>query len=154
METNDTVKSTFTHLVHIGVVVRDMNRTIERLTALGIGPFKPRILPPDAQEKYRGKPFDPSKRVAIQITQIGNMELELIQPINGESPHQEFLDKKGEGVQHLGFIVNNLEEDVKNLTAEGSSILLTSQFKGGGGVAYLDLGTAGLIVELVQAGSR
>lgn len=154
MESNATGKSTFTRLVHIGVVVRDMNKTIERLAALGIGPFKPRILPPDAQEKYRGKPFMPSQRVAIQITQIGNMELELIQPIDGESPHQEFLDKKGEGIQHLGFIVDNLEEAVKHLTAEGSSILLTSQFKGGGGVAYLDLNAADLIVELVQPGSR
>jgi len=154
LESNATGKSTFTRLVHIGVVVRDMNKTIERLAALGIGPFKPRILPPDAQEKYRGKPFMPSQRVAIQITQIGNMELELIQPIDGESPHQEFLDKKGEGIQHLGFIVDNLEEAVKHLTAEGSSILLTSQFKGGGGVAYLDLNAADLIVELVQPGSR
>ena len=154
MVSNATGKSAFTRLVHIGVVVRDMNKTIERLTALGIGPFKPRILPPDAREKYRGKPFIPSQRVAIQITQIGNMELELIQPIDGESPHQEFLDRTGEGVQHLGFMVGNLEEDVKHLTEEGSSILLTSQFKGGGGVAYLDLAAAGLIVELVQPGSR
>jgi methylmalonyl-CoA/ethylmalonyl-CoA epimerase len=154
MESNATGRSAFSHLMHIGVVVRDMNKTIERLTTLGIGPFKPRILPPDAQEKYRGKPFIPSQRVAIQITQIGNIELELIQPINGESPHQEFLDQKGEGIQHLGFIVDNLEQDVKHLTAEGSSILLTSQFKGGGGMAYLDLDAAGLIVELVQAGRR
>jgi methylmalonyl-CoA/ethylmalonyl-CoA epimerase len=151
---NATRKSTFMHLVHIGVVVRDMNKTIERLTALGIGPFKPRILPPDAREKYRGKPFIPSQRVAIQITQIGNLELELIQPISGESPHQEFLAQKGEGVQHLGFMVDNLEEDVKHLTAEGSRVILTSQFKGGGGVAYLDLDAAGLVVELVQAGGR
>jgi len=147
-------KTTFTRLVHIGVVVRDMKKAIERLTALGIGPFQPRILPADASEQYRGKPFLPAKRVAIQITRIGNMELELIQPIDGESPHREFLDKKGEGIQHLGFMVDDLEENVKRLTAEGSSILLTSQFKGGGGVAYLDLDAAGLIVELVQTGRK
>jgi len=154
MTTKASGKSTFTRLAHIGMVVRDMDKTIERLTALGIGPFKPRILPADARETYRGKPFQPAKRVTIQITRIGNMELELIQPIEGESPHQEFLDKKGEGIQHLGFMVDNLEEDVQRLTAEGSSILLTSQFKGGGGVAYLDLDAAGLIVELVQTGRR
>jgi methylmalonyl-CoA/ethylmalonyl-CoA epimerase len=147
-------KSTFTRLIHIGVVVRDMKTAIDRLTVLGIGPFKPRILPPDARETYRGKPFIPSRRVAIQITQIGNVELELIQPIDGESPHQEFLEQRGEGVQHLGFMVDSLERDVKRLTAAGSSILLTSQFKGGGGVAYLDLDAAGLIVELVQPGIR
>jgi methylmalonyl-CoA/ethylmalonyl-CoA epimerase len=154
MENGLAGESTFTRLVHIGVVVRDMNKTIERLTALGIGPFKPRILPPDAEEKFRGQPFDPSQRVAIQITRIGNMELELIQPIDGTSPHQEFLEKKGEGIQHLGFIVDSLEEDVKHLTDRGSDILLTSKFKGSGGVTYLDLDVAGLIVELVQPGSR
>jgi methylmalonyl-CoA/ethylmalonyl-CoA epimerase len=145
-------KSTFARLIHIGVVVRDMKTAIERLTTLGIGLFKPRILPPDARELYRGKPFIPSRRVVIQIAQIGNVELELIQPIDGESPHQEFLEQRGEGVQHLGFMVDSLDEDVKRLTAAGSSILLTSQFKDGEGVAYLDLDVAGLIVELVQPG--
>jgi methylmalonyl-CoA/ethylmalonyl-CoA epimerase len=154
MASNAKGKSTFSRLVHIGVVVRDMEKTVERLAALGIGPFKPRILPPDAKEKYQGKPFHPSQRVTIQTTQIGNIELELIQPIVGKSPHQEFLEQKGEGIQHLGFIVNNLEKDVERLTAAGSNILLTSQFKGGGGVAYLDLDVAGLIVELVQPGGR
>lgn len=154
MKSNTAAKSTFTRLAHIGLVVRDMNKAIERLTALGIGPFTPRMPPPDAQETYRGKPFIPSQRVAIQITHIGDMELELIQPINGESPHREFLDKKGEGIQHLGFIVDNLGEDVTRLTGQGSEILLASQFQGGGGVAYLDLDVAGLIVELVQPGER
>jgi methylmalonyl-CoA/ethylmalonyl-CoA epimerase len=90
--------------------------------------------------------------VTIQITKIGDMELELIQPINGESPHQEFLDERGEGIQHLGFIVANLKEEVEHLTAQGSTVLLTSRFKNGGGVVYLDLAAAGLIVELVQPG--
>jgi methylmalonyl-CoA/ethylmalonyl-CoA epimerase len=154
VEKDATGKTTFTQMMHVGLVVRDMKKAIERLTTLGIGPFTPRILPADARETYRGKPFIPSQRVSIQITRIGNMELELIQPINGESPHQEFLDQKGEGIQHLGFTVNNLEEDVKRLTHEGCEIMLTSQFKGGGGVAYLDLEAAGLIVELVQPGKR
>jgi methylmalonyl-CoA/ethylmalonyl-CoA epimerase len=131
-----------------------MQKTIERLTRLGIGPFKERVLPPDAQELFRGKPFIPSQRVKLQITQIGNIELELIQPLDGESPHKEFLDQKGEGIQHLGFLVDNLEESVKKLTAEGSEILLEAQHKGGGGIAYLDLEVGGLIVELVQRGSR
>ncbi|HSW58945.1 MAG TPA: VOC family protein [Dehalococcoidales bacterium] len=150
MEKAATGETTFTRLIHIGMVVRNMEQAIARFTALGIGPFKPRILPPDAQETYRGKPFFPSERVTIQITRIGNMELELIQPIAGESPHQEFLEQKGEGIQHLGFVIDNLEAEVQQLTAAGSEIVLTSRFKGGGGVAYLDLKAADLVVELVQ----
>jgi catechol 2,3-dioxygenase-like lactoylglutathione lyase family enzyme len=147
-------KTAFTNVMHIGMVVKDMDKTIERMTALGIGPFTPRILPPDAKETYRGKPFIPSKRVKIQITKIGNMELELIQPINGKSPHQEFLEQKGEGIQHIGVFVDDVEEVMKDLTAKGSTELLRSHFKGGGGVAYLDLDAAGLIVEFVQAPKR
>lgn len=146
--------NTFSRLMHIGMVVKDMDKAIARFEALGIGPFKPRILPADARETYRGKPFAPAQRVAIQTTQIGNMELELIQPISGESPHREFLDQKGEGVQHLGFFVDDLREETERLTAAGSTVLLTSQFKSGGGVTYLDLDAAGLIVELVQPGKR
>jgi catechol 2,3-dioxygenase-like lactoylglutathione lyase family enzyme len=143
-------KPTFSRLVHIGVVVRDMEKAVARLTALGIGPFEPWPFPPDVKEKFRGKPFYPGRRVTIRKARIGNMELELIQPISGKSPHREFLEQKGEGIQHLGFIVDNLEEEVARLTARGSGILLTSEFKGGGGIAYLDLDAAGLIVELVQ----
>jgi methylmalonyl-CoA/ethylmalonyl-CoA epimerase len=154
MENESKTKATFSHMMHVGVVVKDMQATIQRLSALGIGPFKPRILSGDNRETYRGRPFYPNQRVIIQITQIGNIELELIQPLNGESPHQEFLQQKGEGIQHLGFIVEDLETEVKDLTAAGSSVLLTSRFKNGGGVAYLDLDAAGLIVELVQPGAR
>jgi catechol 2,3-dioxygenase-like lactoylglutathione lyase family enzyme len=145
---------TFSQIMHVGVVVKDMDKAVERLTSLGIAPFKPRILPADAKEFFRGKPFLPAKRVTIQTTLIGNMELELIQPLDGDSPHKEFLEEKGEGIQHLGFFVDNLKSEVETLTQKGSSILLTSEFKGGGGVAYLDLEVGGLIVELVQPPAR
>jgi methylmalonyl-CoA/ethylmalonyl-CoA epimerase len=145
---------TFSQIMHVGVVVKDMDKAVERLTSLGIGPFKPRILPADAKEFFRGKPFLPAKRVTIQTTLIGNMELELIQPLDGDSPHKEFLEEKGEGIQHLGFFVDNLKSEVETLTQKGSTILLTSEFKGGGGVAYLDLEVGGLIVELVQPPAR
>jgi methylmalonyl-CoA/ethylmalonyl-CoA epimerase len=144
----------FDHLIHIGVVVRDMEQAIARLTALGIGPFKPRILPPENRETFRGKPFVPAEHVTIQITRIGNVELELIQPTAGESPHREFLDARGEGIQHLGFRVADLQGEIETLTGAGSSVMLTSAFPNGGGVAYLDLGVAGLVVELVQPGPR
>ncbi len=151
---NNAGKSAFTKMMHVGIVVKDLEQSVKRLTSLGIGPFTERILPPDAKETYRGKPFIPSQRVRIMITQMGNMELELIQPIDGKSPHQEFLDEKGEGIQHLGFFVKDLKKEVDDLTGKGSEILLTSEFKGGGGVAYLDLEVGGLIVELVQAPER
>ena len=146
--------SAFNHLIHIGVVVRDMEQAVARLAALGIGPFQPRVLPPENRETFRGKPFVPAEHVTIRITRIGNVELELIQPTAGQSPHREFLDARGEGIQHLGFLVDDLPAEIGRLTGAGSSVMLTSEFPGGGGVAYLDLGVADLVVELVQPGQR
>ncbi len=150
METSAAGSSTFTNIFQIGLVVRDMDKAIQRFTALGVGPFKPRILSPDAKETFRGKPFFPSQRVKIEVAQVGNLELELIQPIDGASPHQEFLDEKGEGIQHLGIFVKDVKQEAKTLTEKGAEVLLTSERIGGGRVAYLDLNAAGLIIEIVQ----
>ncbi len=72
------------------------------------------------------------------------MQLELVQPVSGESVHQEFLDSKGEGIQHLMFAVDDFDKTVSALTAGGAVELLRSR-RGEGGVVYLDLG---VIVEI------
>ncbi len=43
----NTKESPFTKVIQIGIVIRDMDKTIERLTSLGIGPFQEMTLPPD-----------------------------------------------------------------------------------------------------------
>ena len=150
MSTNTEGKTPFEHLFQIGVVVKDMDKAIERLKVLGLGPFTPKTPPPDAKEMFRGKPFVPAERVLIKATQMGNVELELIQPLGGASPHQEYLDRKGEGIQHLAFAVDDLESEVDKLTQKGAITLLRSDKKYGGRVAYLDLDVGGIIVELVK----
>jgi len=142
-------KSPFSNVIQIGVVVKDMEKAIERLTALGMGPFEHRLIPPDATETYRGEPFKPNERLKISVSNLGNTEIELIQPTEGGSPHKEFLDSMGEGVQHIACLVEDVDKEVDELIKKGVTVLLRSRRKNGG-VAYLDLGVAGLIVELVQ----
>ena len=149
MEKN-TSESPFSKLIQVGLVVRDMDKAIERLTSLGIGPFEPRILPPDRKEWFCDKLMDADMK--LSCAKMGDVELELVQPVAGESPHKEFLDSKGEGIQHIAFAVSDVEKEVAKLTKQGVSVLLRAKFPGSGGVAYLDLGVAGLIVELIQGG--
>ena len=147
MEKSSATESPFSKLIQVGVVVRDMDKTIERLSSLGIGPFEPKILPPDREEWFRDKPLDANLK--LSSTMIGEVELELIQPVEGESPHKEFLDSKGEGIQHIACAVSDVEKEVAKLTKQGVSVLLRARGQDWG-VAYLDLGVADLIVELIQ----
>jgi len=149
MEKNTAAESPFSNVIQVGVVVRDMDKAIERLSSLGIGPFEPKVLPPDRQEWFRDKPLN--AELKLSSTMMGEVELELIQPVEGESPHKEFLDSKGEGIQHIACVVDDLDSEVDKLNKQGVSVLLRAKRPGGrGGVAYLDLGVAGLIIELIQ----
>ena len=134
-------------LMQIGLVVRDMDKAIKRFSVLGFGPFAPKILPPGTKEWIRGKPSNVN--VKVNATMVGEIELELCQPVSGESPHQEFLDSKGEGIQHVMFAVDDLEKEIDRLTKQGATVLLKAVFDKGG-LAYLDLDASGFIVELIQ----
>ena len=125
-------------LTQVGMVVKDVEKIIERLTEIGIGPFDVMALPPEREEYFREKRMDAD--FDIRSTRMGNVQLELIQPLTGDSPHKEFLETKGEGIQHVMYQVDNLEETVARLKEKGVEVLLRAKFPGGGGVAYMDLG--------------
>ena len=147
--TDTTTGSAFTKVIQIGLVVKDLDKTVARLEELGIGPFRQQSLPPGRREWFRGQPFDASPRIAM--ANIGEMQIELIEPAPGvPSPHREFLESKGEGIQHIACAVDDAEKHSIRLKERGAEVLLRAHFPGGGGVAYMDLGVAGLIVELIQ----
>jgi methylmalonyl-CoA/ethylmalonyl-CoA epimerase len=150
MNTEKAENTAFKNLFQIGVVVKDMDQAIERLAELGIGPFKLNMPPAEAKEMFRGKMFIPNEGVLIKSARIGNVELELIQPVKGDSPHKEFLDAKGEGIHHVAFHVDDLDSEVDKLTEKGAEVLIRSDKKLKVGIAYLDLHASGLIVELVK----
>jgi catechol 2,3-dioxygenase-like lactoylglutathione lyase family enzyme len=147
MGKNTAAESPFSKLVQVGVVVKDLEKTVERLMSLGIGPFTPMHIPPDAEQWFRGKPLD--AKFKISGAKLGEIVLELIQPVEGESPHQEFLDSQGEGIQHIAFAVDDLDREVAKLTKRGVSVLLSANLRNVR-VAYLDLGVGGLVIELIQ----
>lgn len=142
------IQSQSWELKQIGIVVRNMDKAVERLQAFGFGPFESRTLPPDREEWYRGKPF--LGKVKISMAKLGNVQLELIQPTESESLHKEFLDEKGEGIQHVMFGVNDFEGEVATLIEKGASVVLKAKMPNGRSIAYVDLNVGGLVVELVQ----
>jgi methylmalonyl-CoA/ethylmalonyl-CoA epimerase len=111
--------------VQIGIVVPDLERATTMLTALfGIGPFRFVEWPdrPDATFSFRGK--EEAIRIRQAFVQVGNLELELIQPIEGErNAYRQFLDEKGGGIHHLLFEVPDIEPVLEEMKQGGVQVL-------------------------------
>jgi len=127
MKSKKDPKEIFKKFLHIGIVVKDLERTLDTLTnVFGIGPFKILDFPPkdmkdDIEMTYHGKPADFSAKFCF--ADMGNVELEIIQPISGKSVWFDFLEKHGEGVHHLKFKVPDLEETKQYLNEYNFKII-------------------------------
>jgi len=113
-------KEMFSKFVQIGVVVADLDKTITNLTAIfGIGPFRVIEYPPedraDIKKFYYGEKGNFKARLAF--AELGQIELEIVQPLEGESIWSDFLRDHGGGIHHIRFNVDDVEP-VRNYLAE------------------------------------
>ncbi len=138
--------------VQIGIVVDDLERTTNLLsTVFGIGPFRFIEWPnrPDSHFTYQGKE-EPIK-IRQAFVQVGPLELEFIQPLEGDrNAYREFLDRTGGGIHHLLFEVPDIEAVINEVAKSGVEVLQTGTgIRPGTRWALLDtLQQAGLYVEL------
>jgi len=80
-------------------------------------------------------------------------KIELLEATTDDSPIAKFIAKRGEGVHHIAFSVNDIESEIKRLQGEGFVVLHTSPKKGADNklVAFLHpKSTNGVLVELCQ----
>ena len=99
---------------------------------------------------YRGKPADFTAH--ISMTYVGDMQLEVIQPVEGESIYTEFLERTGGGLHHLCWEVDDLDKALAEAGDKGLEVLQTGDMASGSiRFAYLD-GAAYSVpyVELAQ----
>jgi catechol 2,3-dioxygenase-like lactoylglutathione lyase family enzyme len=118
-------KDTFKQVVQIGAVVKDLDRSIKTLSEVfGMGPFS-RIddWPPDRpdyQLYYHGEPGEFTARMAF--VDLGQVELELIQPLEGKSIWSDFLEEHGEGIHHIRFNTLDHELEIEHLAQHGIGV--------------------------------
>ena len=138
--------------IQIGIIVRDMDRAVEYYKSLGIGPFKSL---PGLVHKSRtryGKPIGVDAfKVKIRVANMGSVQIELIEPDENARIWREFLETRGEGIQHLGFFVDDIEKETEEMERKGLSAIFTSRYQDGGGASYFDTGkVGGVLLELLQ----
>lgn len=132
---------------HIGVVVRDVDKTTKFLSsALGLGPW-------EIMETAQGKDVvmvGGAIKQKLAMTQLGPTVLELIQQLEGKGVWTEFLEKNGEGVHHIAFNVPNWDEMVSRLKEHGSKLVAGGIFQGKRW-CYFDTEPGGLVIEFMEA---
>ena len=137
----------------VGVVVRNMEEAVKFYSsAFGVGPFTVYEFVPD---KFWHMEEPAYQKNVMGKAQWGDIELELIQPLEGKSIHKEFLDVHGEGIQHLGFNVPNYDEMFNQFIKEGFKPMLRAEsfvptYNGYLKACYFDTRkVGGILVEII-----
>ncbi len=144
----------FDRAIQVGVVVDDIHRTMQQLTELfGIGPFRVVNCPPPErkdQQFYYGE-LDRFRTIQA-FADLGSIELELIQPLEGRTIWSDFLEKRGPGIHHIRFNVPDHERLSTYLlgagigrTQEGAGIREGSYW-----VNYDTEKLLGFVIEILQ----
>jgi methylmalonyl-CoA/ethylmalonyl-CoA epimerase len=115
---------------HVGIVVEDAEKAAafwERV--FGIGPFSIGIYELNESTKFRfnGEPAEARMKAAIAYS--GKVFVELVEVMEGESPHTEFMRAHGEGLQHVAFAVRDIKKVVADLAPEGLKPILDYEFE-------------------------
>jgi catechol 2,3-dioxygenase-like lactoylglutathione lyase family enzyme len=138
----------------IGILVRDVGEAVARYEALfgpqewirvDNGPHNLHGL------HYKGEPADYSMRLALTGS---DPQLELQQPLEGPSIFAEWLERRGEGLHHVGVLVESLDDTIAAMAAAGYPCLQHGYgfgADGSGGFAYFDTEAAlGYLVEAIE----
>jgi methylmalonyl-CoA/ethylmalonyl-CoA epimerase len=97
---------------------------------------------------YRGEKDVSSLKLAFGRS--GDVEIELIQWVSGRTPHKEFIDAGREGMHHLRFRVDNLDEKVGEAQALGYHSIWQTRYGEGLAVAYLEREGDPLLLEFFE----
>jgi len=125
---------------HLGIAVRNIESSAKLYEAL-LG-----------KASYKTEKVE-SEGVTTMFFQIGESKIELLEATNPESPIAKFIEKRGEGIHHIAYDVENIEEEIQRLKKEGFEMIHHSPKLGADNklIAFLHpKSSGGVLVELCQ----
>ena len=103
--------------------------------------------------KFEGTETVQEQKVTTAFFPVGDSEVELLESTAPDGPIAKYLEKRGEGIQHIAFRVDNLEEALTELKEKGIRLIDEKPRKGAGGakIAFLHpKSTHGVLIELSE----
>jgi methylmalonyl-CoA/ethylmalonyl-CoA epimerase len=125
---------------HIGIAVKDLTASLQ---------FYSKVLGLEAV----GTEVVPEQKVKVAFLPCGDSELELLESTTPDGPIAKFIEKRGEGVQHIALRVDNLEEALAIMQEKGLRLIDEKPRYGAGGarIAFLHpKATKGVLLELAE----
>ena len=141
----------FAGISQVGLVVRDCMASVKKYNdEYGIGPWAIYEMNPDSVQEMviHGKPEKYAMRAAV--ANIGDTQIELIQPLDEKSIYADFLKTHGEGIHHLLFDVDSYDETVNFFQEKGLGIFQGGNFKGGIFTYFDTTRELGLVSEIYR----
>jgi methylmalonyl-CoA/ethylmalonyl-CoA epimerase len=142
----------FRHIAQIGMVVKDIEEARAAWAEL-LGVEKPPIVETEGWESsrmtFKGKPSE--GRAKLSFFDLENIVVELIQPISGPSTWRDFVEKYGEGVHHIAFNIENLEETLERFKKIGILVEQRGDYEGGCYVYTDSKRKLGATIELLHS---
>ena len=129
-----------THIEHIGIAVKSLEQAI---------PFYEKVF---GLECYAVEEVA-DQRVKTAFFKVGQTKIELLESTDPEGPIGKFIEKKGEGIQHLAFRVDNLEAALASLKEQGVRMIDEKPRYGAGGASIAFVhpkATGSVLVELSE----
>jgi methylmalonyl-CoA/ethylmalonyl-CoA epimerase len=128
------------HIEHIGIAVKDLDEANKVYAKLfGKPSYKTEVVE--------------SESVKTSFFKVGNQKIELLEGLHEESIITKYIEKKGEGVHHIAFEVDNINQEIERLKQEGFVVLSDTPKQGADNklVVFLHPKSAhGVLIELCQ----
>ncbi|WP_422448719.1 methylmalonyl-CoA epimerase [Thermoanaerobacterium sp. DL9XJH110] len=125
---------------HIGIAVKDLNETLKVYTdILGL--------------KAAGEETVEEQKVRTVFIPVGESEIELLESTAPDGPIAKFIEKNGEGIQHIALNVDNIEKTLEDLKSKGVRLIDEKPRRGAGGakIAFIHpKATKGVLIELCE----
>ena len=126
-------------IAHIGIAVKNLDEMIPFYRdTLGL--------------EFNGVEIVPSENVKVAFFKIGESAIELLEPTNEQSAIAKFIEKKGEGIHHVAFDVDDIHIEMEELKDQGIRLIQEKPKIGAGGalVAFIHPKAAGRVLYRVM----
>ncbi|MBM4165879.1 MAG: methylmalonyl-CoA epimerase [Ignavibacteria bacterium] len=130
----------FTRLNHIGIAVKNLDEASKKFSVV-------------FNKDFSHAEIVEEQKVKVCFAETGNMRVELLEPIANDSPISKFLEKRGEGIHHLSYEVDDIEKELQRLKESGIQLIDEKPKVGAEGflVAFLHPNsTNGVLIEISQ----